>query len=69
VKGDESAEDGEDVLVVSAAAGRVLRGGSFDAQSSYVRAASRISSVPIFQAFVVGFRPARTLARDRSYGL
>ena len=62
VKGEESAEDQEDGLVVSSAVGRVLRGGSFDAQASYVRSASRISNVPAFRAYDFGFRPARTLA-------
>jgi eukaryotic-like serine/threonine-protein kinase len=67
VQGEESAEDQEDDpedgLVVSSAVGRVLRGGSFDAQASYVRSASRISNVPAFRAYDFGFRPARTLAR------
>jgi formylglycine-generating enzyme required for sulfatase activity len=62
VQGEESAEDQEDGPVVSGAVGRVLRGGSFDAQASYVRAASRISNVPAFRAFDFGFRPARTFA-------
>jgi eukaryotic-like serine/threonine-protein kinase len=62
VTGEESAEDLEDGQVVSGAVGRVLRGGSFDAQASYVRSASRISNVPAFQAFDFGFRLARTLA-------
>ncbi len=62
VKGEESAEDREDSLVVSGAVGRVLRGGSFDAQASYVRSASRISNVPAFRAYDFGFRPARTLS-------
>ena len=61
--GEESAEDREDGQVVSGAVGRVLRGGSFDAQASYVRSASRISNVPAFRAYDFGFRPARTFAR------
>ena len=65
VKGDEAAEDREDELVVSSTVGRVLRGGSFDAQASYVRSASRISNVPAFRAYDFGFRPARTLRTDR----
>ncbi len=69
VKGDLAAEDQEDALVVSSAAGRVLRGGSFDAQASYVRSATRISNVPTFRAYDFGFRPARTLATDRRRGI
>jgi formylglycine-generating enzyme required for sulfatase activity len=63
VKGDEAALDQEDGPVVSSAVGRALRGGSFDAQASYVRSASRINNVPNFRAFDFGFRPTRTLAR------
>jgi formylglycine-generating enzyme required for sulfatase activity len=62
VAGDGSAEDREDGLMVSTAVGRVLRGGSFDAQASYVRSASRISNVPKFRPHDFGFRPARTIA-------
>ena len=62
VRGDLAALDQEDGLEVRSTAGRVLRGGSFDAQASYVRSASRINNVPSFQAFDFGFRPARTLA-------
>jgi formylglycine-generating enzyme required for sulfatase activity len=46
---------------VSRAEGRMLRGGSFDAQASYVRCASRVSNVPTFRAYDFGFRPARTI--------
>jgi formylglycine-generating enzyme required for sulfatase activity len=60
VKGEDSAEDVEDEPEVSSAVGRVLRSGSFDAQASYVRSASRISNVPTFRAYDFGFRPART---------
>jgi eukaryotic-like serine/threonine-protein kinase len=63
VNGEEAAEDQEDGLMVSNAVGRVLRGGSFDAQASYVRSASRINNVPTFRAYDFGFRPARTIAR------
>jgi formylglycine-generating enzyme required for sulfatase activity len=62
VRGDLAAMDREDALVVSSTAGRVLRGGSFDAQASYVRSASRINNVPGFRAFDFGFRPVRTLS-------
>ncbi len=64
VKDDEAALDQEDGLVVSSAAGRALRGGSFDAQASYVRCASRINNVPTFPPFDFGFRPARTVALE-----
>ncbi len=61
--GEESAEDREDGQVASEKPlAAVLRGGSFDAQASYVRSASRISNVPAFRAFDFGFRPARTFA-------
>jgi formylglycine-generating enzyme required for sulfatase activity len=60
VKCEESAEDVEDELVVGSTVGRVLRGGSFDAQASYVRSASRINNVPTFGAYDFGFRPGRT---------
>jgi formylglycine-generating enzyme required for sulfatase activity len=63
VTGEAAAEDQEDGPVVNGAVGRVLRGGSFDAQASYVRSASRISNVPAFRAYDFGFRPARTFAR------
>jgi serine/threonine protein kinase/formylglycine-generating enzyme required for sulfatase activity len=61
VRGGEAALDQEDAPVVTNGEGRVLRGGSFDAQASYVRSASRINNVPGFRAFDFGFRPARTL--------
>jgi formylglycine-generating enzyme required for sulfatase activity len=60
--GEESTEDLEDDLEVSSGVGRGLRGGSFRALASYVRAASRISNVPTFRAYDFGFRPARSLA-------
>ena len=62
-KGDLATLDQEDGLAVSSGVSRALRGGSFDAQASYVRAASRISNVPGFRAFDFGFRVARTLPR------
>jgi eukaryotic-like serine/threonine-protein kinase len=63
LRGDAAAEDKEDGPTVSNESGRALRGGSFDAQASYVRSASRINNVPTFRAHDFGFRPARTLAR------
>jgi formylglycine-generating enzyme required for sulfatase activity len=62
VKGDQPALEQEDGPSVSNSAGRALRGGSFDAQASYVRSASRINNVPTFGAPDFGFRPARTIA-------
>ena len=62
LKGDQTAVDHEDGPEVSNNAGRALRGGSYDAQASYVRSASRINNVPTFGAFDFGFRPARTIA-------
>jgi len=62
VRVEELTEDEEDGLEVNGSVGRVLRGGSFDAQASYVRSASRISNVPTFRAYDFGFRLARTLA-------
>ena len=40
---------------------RVLRGGSFNGQSSYVRSGYRYSDVPTFRYYHGGFRLARTL--------
>ena len=48
--------------MVSSTISRVLRGGSFGDQASYVRSANRISNVPAFRDFLFGFRPARTSA-------
>jgi formylglycine-generating enzyme required for sulfatase activity len=62
VEGEGSAEDRQDGLTVNSGEGRALRGGSFDAQASYVRSASRISNVPTFRPHDFGFRPARTIA-------
>jgi serine/threonine protein kinase/formylglycine-generating enzyme required for sulfatase activity len=62
VTGDEAALDQEDEPSVSSSSARVLRGGSFDAQASYVRSASRISNVPTFRTFDFGFRLAKTVA-------
>jgi eukaryotic-like serine/threonine-protein kinase len=58
-KGDEAAEDQEDGLVIVSTASRVLRGGSFVIQASFVRSADRSSSVPSSR-FNFGIRLART---------
>ena len=62
LRGDVAALDKEDGPAVSNESGRAPRGGSFDAQASYVLSASRINNVPTFRAFDFGFRPARTIA-------
>jgi formylglycine-generating enzyme required for sulfatase activity len=61
VDSEGSVADREDGLVVNSSMGRALRGGSFEAQASYVRSASRISNVPTFRPNDFGFRPARTI--------
>jgi formylglycine-generating enzyme required for sulfatase activity len=53
-------EDKEDILDIKDQYSRVLRGGSFDDQASYVRCASRYRNVPTNRGNDVGFRPART---------
>jgi formylglycine-generating enzyme required for sulfatase activity/serine/threonine protein kinase len=45
--------------------GRVLRGGSFDFQTSLVRSAYRDYVLPGFRLYTVGFRPARTYNLSR----
>ncbi len=59
--GDAAIEDKEDDLNVMPTAGRVLRGGSFDVQESYVRSAFRYGDVPTLRNNNLGFRPTRTL--------
>ena len=59
-KGDEAAEDKEDGLVANNTESRVLRGGSFFYQASYVRSSYRIYDVPSFRNSYYGFRAART---------
>ncbi|HLN28584.1 MAG TPA: protein kinase [Gemmataceae bacterium] len=58
---DEGAEDEEGGLVVKSTDSRVLRGGSFAVQASYVRSAYRDAVVPANRSSNFGFRPARTL--------
>jgi formylglycine-generating enzyme required for sulfatase activity len=53
-------EDTEDLLIVGTSS-RMLRGGSFYDQASYVRSALRLSLVPAARDFRSGIRPARTL--------
>jgi serine/threonine protein kinase/formylglycine-generating enzyme required for sulfatase activity len=59
-KDGEAIEDLEDFLTINTAASRVLRGGSFDSQASFVRGANRVREVPSLRYSYVGFRPART---------
>ena len=54
------ADDREQTDAVSDKEVRVLRGGSFDLQASYVRTASRYRPLPSFRNTSAGFRPART---------
>jgi formylglycine-generating enzyme required for sulfatase activity len=62
---DASAQkDQQQNLVVSDEAGRVLRGGSLNGQSSDVRSASRFNTIPIMGENSLGFRVARTLPRS-----
>jgi formylglycine-generating enzyme required for sulfatase activity len=59
-KGEEAAEDQEDVIVVSSTSSRVLRGGSFITQASNVRSAIRYNYLPTNRVTIYGFRLART---------
>jgi eukaryotic-like serine/threonine-protein kinase len=58
-EGNEVRDDKEDDLVVSSTRGRVVRGGTFDADR--VSSAHRGNVVPTTRYHDVGFRPARTL--------
>jgi formylglycine-generating enzyme required for sulfatase activity len=60
IKGDEAFEDREDQLVAANMESRVLRGGSFVTQASYVRSAYRMLISPALRNHLVGLRPART---------
>ena len=60
-QGEESGDDKEDDWVIVSTRSRVLRGGSFNFQASYVRSAVRLNLVPTYRAvYDVGFRLART---------
>ncbi len=59
-QGAEVSEDHEDGLVVTATAGRVLRGGSFAHSARFVRSAFRSAVNPDNRTVNVGFRVART---------
>ena len=54
-------DDLEDALPIVSTTSRVLRGGSFGGQASYVRSAQRVSNVPATRDGSYGFRPSRTL--------
>jgi eukaryotic-like serine/threonine-protein kinase len=60
-KNGDTIEDKEDALSIEATTSRVLRGGSFLNQVSFVRSAYRELNPPSFRSFNFGFRPARTL--------
>jgi formylglycine-generating enzyme required for sulfatase activity len=53
-------QDREDKQDITDKRSRVLRGGSFYNQASYVRSAIRTRLVPTIRVAYVGFRPART---------
>ena len=53
-------EDREDNVSLRDSVRRLLRGGSFDTQSSNVRSAFRASYRPSVRCFAIGFRPSRT---------
>jgi formylglycine-generating enzyme required for sulfatase activity len=59
-KGGEVFEDKDDILNISSARVRVLRGGSFDIHAVSVRSADRFAVVPTYRSNSVGFRPARS---------
>ncbi len=61
-QGDAVTDDNEAELEVDSTASRVVRGGSFINLASFVRSASRGSSVPANQSSIFGFRPARSLS-------
>ncbi|HUS40837.1 MAG TPA: SUMF1/EgtB/PvdO family nonheme iron enzyme, partial [Pirellulales bacterium] len=58
--GSEEADDTADEAAVDNSAGRVLRGGSFDFQAQYLRAAYRVNDRPGDRDNNNGFRVART---------
>lgn len=63
MEGEEAVEDKEvatDKIVVKSTLSRVLRGGSFRFQASYVRSASRPYDVPTNRDYDFGFRLVRT---------
>src|SRR5262245_9051799 len=53
-------DDKEDSLSIKSTDNRVLRGGSFDSQASFVRCAARSGNMPSLRHYSVGLRPART---------
>jgi formylglycine-generating enzyme required for sulfatase activity len=59
-KNGEGIEDKEGELSIKSTVSRVLRGGAFTTQASFVRSAYRFRGVPTLRNAIVGFRPART---------
>jgi formylglycine-generating enzyme required for sulfatase activity len=57
----EDKEDIQDVKSITKDESRVLRGGSFGNQASFVRSANRVFYVPTSRLNNLGFRLARTL--------
>jgi len=53
-------DDKEDIYSINTQDSRVLRGGSFIVQASFVRSSNRLSHGPALRSFDFGFRPART---------
>jgi serine/threonine protein kinase/formylglycine-generating enzyme required for sulfatase activity len=54
-------DDKEDSLVIVSVASRVVRGGSYSSQASYVRSSYRNYDVPASRSYSLGFRVSRTL--------
>jgi formylglycine-generating enzyme required for sulfatase activity len=54
------AEDVEDKSAITHTVSRVLRGGAFDIQASFLRSADRYKGAPIVRNVMVGLRVART---------
>jgi eukaryotic-like serine/threonine-protein kinase len=59
-KDDEVIEDKEGIYSMNSQNNRVLRGGSFIRQGSFVRSAFRSNAGPAHRYYLNGFRPART---------